>query len=133
MAFESIGLGFVAGMLSTLSPCVLPLLPLVLGGAVAAHRFGMVALTLGMVLSFVGAGLFVATIGFAIGLDGDVFRLLSAILLAGIGIVLFSDALQQRFAAAASGLGNFGNQVRVPASPAGFAAWTCRQATTQDL
>lgn len=120
MNVESAGFGFVAGMLSTLSPCVLPLLPLVLGGAVAAHRFGMVALTLGMVLSFVGAGLFIATIGFAIGLDENLFRTISAVLLAAIGIVLFSGALQQRFATATAGLGNAGNQFLGRLSPGGL-------------
>jgi cytochrome c-type biogenesis protein len=32
------------------------------------------ALASGVALSFVGIGLFVATVGFSIGLDGDVFR-----------------------------------------------------------
>ena len=32
------GLSFVAGSLSTLSPCVFPLLPLVVGGVVHAHH-----------------------------------------------------------------------------------------------
>jgi cytochrome c biogenesis protein CcdA len=95
----SIGLGFLAGLLSTLSPCVLPLLPLVLGGAVAAHRHGVAALTAGLVVSFVGIGLFVATLGFSIGLDGDWFRRVSAVLLAGIGLVLLSGRLQERLAA----------------------------------
>jgi cytochrome c-type biogenesis protein len=120
MGAETIGLGFLAGMLSTLSPCVLPLLPLVLGGAMAAHRFGMAALTVGMVLSFVAAGLFVATIGFAIGLDGEVFRIVTAVVLAIVGIALFSEALQQRFAAATSGLGNAGNRLVARFAPGGW-------------
>ncbi len=107
-------------MLSTLSPCVLPLLPLVLGGAAAAHRFGMVALALGLVASFVGVGLFVATIGFSIGLDGEVFRIASAVLLALLGVVLLSGALQARFAMAASGVGDAGNRLLARFTPAGL-------------
>jgi cytochrome c-type biogenesis protein len=120
MGAETIGLSFLAGMLSTLSPCVLPLLPLVLGGAVAAHRFGMAALTAGMVLSFVGAGLFVATIGFAIGLDAEVFRTVTAVLLAIVGVALFSDAVQRRFAIATSGLGDAGNTWAARLAPGGW-------------
>ena len=116
----SIGLGFVAGLLSTLSPCVLPLLPLVLGGAAAAHRWGMLALAAGLVASFVGVGLFVATIGFSIGLDGEVFRIASAVLLAGLGVVLLSGALQTRFAMAASGVGDAGNRLLARWSPGGL-------------
>src|SRR5260370_8298611 len=92
------GFGFVAGMLSTLSPCVLPLLPLVLEPAIAAHRLGLPALTAGLVLSFVSVGLFVATVGFSIGFDGDVFRGISAVLLAVMGVVLLTAALQHPFA-----------------------------------
>lgn len=69
LSAASIGLGFLAGVLSTLSPCVLPLLPMVLGPASSAHRFGVPALAAGLVTSFVAVGLFVATIGFSIGPD----------------------------------------------------------------
>jgi cytochrome c-type biogenesis protein len=98
-------------MLSTMSPCVLPLLPLVLGPAMAQSRFGLWALTAGLVLSFTGIGLFVATTGFSIGLDGDVFRVLSAGLLAVMGVVLLSEALQLRFAVATGGIANAGNRL----------------------
>ena len=101
--------GLLAGVLSTLSPCVLPLLPLVLGSAVAAHRFGMLALGAGLIVAFVGVGMFVATVGFAIGLDADLFRTLSAIMLAAVGVVLISAPLQARLAIATSGVGNAGN------------------------
>src|SRR6185312_6259161 len=104
------GFGFIAGMLSTLSPCVLPLLPLVLGPALAVHRLGVAALLAGLVLSFASIGLFVATVGFAIGLDGDVFRDMSAVLLAGLGGILLSGALQQRFAMATGGVSNAGSR-----------------------
>jgi len=70
----SIAFAFLAGVLSDLSPCVLPLAPIVLGAAASEHRLGPMALASGVALSFVGIGLFVATVGFSIGLDGDVFR-----------------------------------------------------------
>jgi cytochrome c biogenesis protein CcdA len=37
-------LALAAGLLSILSPCVLPLVPIVLGAAVSAHRLGALAL-----------------------------------------------------------------------------------------
>lgn len=42
-------LALLAGALSTLSPCVLPLLPIVLGMGVTEHRNGPVALAEGAV------------------------------------------------------------------------------------
>ena len=120
MTGGSILFGFFAGVLSTLSPCVLPLLPLVLGSAVTAHRWGVLALSAGMVLSFVSVGLFVATIGFSAGLSGEFFRMVSAVLLIGLGIVLLSGALQQRFAVLASGMGNAGNNLLNRLTPTGW-------------
>jgi cytochrome c-type biogenesis protein len=69
-----IGLAFLAGLLTVLSPCVLPLLPIVFGAAASAHRLGPVALAAGVAISFVAIGLFIATIGFSIGLDAGLFR-----------------------------------------------------------
>lgn len=120
LPFASMGFGFVAGMLSTLSPCVLPLLPLVMGPAMAVHRLGVAALAAGLVISFVGVGLFVATIGFSAGLDGDVFRSISAVLLGVMGVVLLSGALQQRFAVAAGGISNAGSQLIERLTPRGL-------------
>lgn len=120
LSLGSVGFGFLAGLLSTLSPCVLPLLPLVLGGAVAAHRFGMIALGAGLVLSFVAMGLFVATIGFSMGLDGAVLRQVTAVGLFLVGVVLLSSALQQRFALFASGLGDAANRLIARIVPSGL-------------
>jgi cytochrome c biogenesis protein CcdA len=98
-------LGFLAGLLTVLSPCVLPLLPIVLGSAMASHRYGAIALSLGAALSFVVVGLFVATIGFAAGLDGDLFRTIGAILLLGFGALLMSQGLQNHLSIVTTPLG----------------------------
>lgn len=120
MGIGSAGLGFVAGILSVLSPCVLPLLPLVFGAALATHRFGMLALALGLAVSFVVIGLFVAAIGFSLGVDADWFRTLSAIFLAGFGVLLLSEGLQQRLAATAASIGNLGHGLLAWLSPSGL-------------
>ena len=102
-----IALAFLAGVLSILSPCVLPLLPIVLGGASSKSKYGPIALGGGVALSFVIIGLFVATIGFGIGLDGDVFRKVAAVLMIAAGAVLLLPKLQLQFAAAAGPVGNW--------------------------
>lgn len=110
MAFGTLGLAFLAGLLSILSPCVLPLLPMVLGAAASEHRLGPLALAGGLAISFTAIGLFVATIGFAIGLDAAFFRIVSALLLITVGAVLVLPALQVRLAVAAGPLGNWTEQ-----------------------
>lgn len=102
------GLSFVAGGLSTLSPCVLPLVPILLGAAVAAHRFGPFALAAGLTLSFTVVGVFVASLGALLGLDPVLFRTVAAGLLIAFGVLLLSSQLQERFALAASGVSGAG-------------------------
>lgn len=114
------GLAFVAGLLSILSPCVLPLVPLVLGAAAAEHRFGAVALAGGLALSFVAIGLFVATIGFAIGLDAEVIRTAAAIVLVLAGVVLMVPFAQAKIAVAAAPIGHWADARFGGASRNGF-------------
>ncbi|MET1029260.1 MAG: cytochrome c biogenesis protein CcdA [Dongiaceae bacterium] len=116
----SYALGLLAGLLSTLSPCVLPLLPIVLGTAVTAHRYGAAMLALGLALSFVAIGLFVATIGFAIGLDLKVFRLIGAVLLIGFGLLLLSPGLQDGLAALVGSFGGRGQVLLARLNPHGL-------------
>jgi cytochrome c-type biogenesis protein len=102
-----IGLALLVVLLSTLSPCVLPLVPIVIGAALGEHRFGPMALAAGLALSFVTIGLFVATIGFAAGLDQELFRSIGAILLILIGGALMLPRLRLRLAAAMGPIGNW--------------------------
>jgi cytochrome c biogenesis protein CcdA len=95
-------IALVAGVFSTLSPCVLPLLPIVLATAISEHRLGPLALATGLAVSFVSVGLFIATIGYAIGLDAGFFRALAALLLLTIGVVLLVPQLQTQIASAAA-------------------------------
>ena len=86
---------------------MLPLVPIVLGTALVEHRFGPIALAAGLSLSFVTVGLFVATVGFSIGLDGSAFRTAGAVLLVTIGIVLIVPRLQARVVLAGSRAGGW--------------------------
>ena len=101
----SLGLAFLAGALSILSPCVLPILPLVLAAAAARSRLGPAALAGGLAVSFVAIGLFFATIGFTLGLDAGGLRQAAALVLVLIGLVLVLPPLQTRVAVAAGPLG----------------------------
>ena len=52
----SISLALFAGILTVLSPCVLPILPILVGRSLQSHRYGPVALVAGLVSSFAVAG-----------------------------------------------------------------------------
>ena len=107
---SSLALSFLAGALSILSPCVLPLVPIVFGTAASAGRGGPSALCAGVVLSFVGLGLFVALVGFSIGLDTSFFRTVAAVLLLCVGGILMVPTVQSRLAVAAGPVGDWANR-----------------------
>ena len=104
-------LGYLAGVLSTLSPCVLPLVPILIVSALAQHRYGPLALATGLALSFSAIGIFIATVGFSLGLDQGVLRKGAAILLLAFGLLLLSERLQRGFASAISGLSGRGDNL----------------------
>lgn len=110
MSLATMALAFLAGLVSILSPCVLPLLPIVLGSAASEHRAGPLALAAGVALSFVAIGLFVATVGFAAGLDGAFFRMLAALLMILVGVVLMVPALQARLALVGGGISQWADE-----------------------
>ncbi len=103
----TLALAGVAGILSTLSPCVLPILPIVLGAAAGEHRLGPLALAFGLAISFVAIGMFVATVGFSVGLNGEVFRMAAAFLMIAMGLALAVPAVSMRLAAAGGPAGNW--------------------------
>jgi cytochrome c-type biogenesis protein len=87
----SCGLALFAGSLSTLSPCVLAIVPILLSSALNAHRRAPLALA-----------------GTALQMNSDVVRRTGAALLALFALIILSGRLQQRFAAATSGIGMAG-------------------------
>ncbi len=60
------------------------------------------ALASGLALSFVVIGMFIATIGYGIGLDASFFRIIAAMMLIGIGVILLVPQLQTQVAAVAA-------------------------------
>lgn len=108
--FASLALAFVAGLVTILNPCVLPLIPIVVGSALGKSRFGPLALAAGLVASFTVFGFLILTFGFSLGIEERMVRLFAGALLVSAGIVLLVPPLQAALSAAASPLTNRGNQ-----------------------
>jgi cytochrome c-type biogenesis protein len=115
------GLGLIAGALSTLSPCVLPLVPVLIASAVNAHRWGALALGAGLASSFTVIGIFLAAAGASLSLDPDTFRMVGAVILAVFGLILLVPRLQSAFAGATGSLSNSGNQLMARLNVEGLA------------
>jgi cytochrome c-type biogenesis protein len=91
-------LSYAAGALSILSPCVLPLLPIVLFGVLEQNARGPLALVAGLSVSFAAVGIFFASLGFSLGVDSAMLRNAVAVLLLAMGIVLLLPVLQMKLA-----------------------------------
>jgi len=85
-----VGLSLVAGALSTLSPCVFPLLPMVLAAVVHAHhRTGPLAMGAGMVVAFVFVGVGLGALGPVLGVDSRHVRVAAGAMLLLIALLMF--------------------------------------------
>jgi cytochrome c biogenesis protein CcdA len=96
-------LSMAAGGLTILSPCVLPVVPLVMGGSSRSSRFGPIALLAGMIISFAVIGTFASAILFQLGLSPDALTNFGAILLILVGLFLLSDSLGKLFKVGTTG------------------------------
>src|SRR5215469_8855541 len=81
-----------------------------LAAAASEHRMGPLALAAGVGLSFATLGLFIATVGFSIGLDSGVFRVVAAVFMIAIGLALIVPKAQARLASAGGPIANWADQ-----------------------
>ncbi len=88
-------LAYLAGLLTLINPCVLPVLPIVLASALGRHRLGPVAMAAGMGASFTVLGLTVAAFGQSLGLTEERLNTVAT-----AGMIVFGAALLLPHAAA---------------------------------
>ena len=95
---------YLAGLLTLINPCVIPVLPIVLASAVQADRRGPFALAAGMSLSFVVLGVSVTAFGHLIGLTVDTLAMIGAWMMIAFGLLLLVPQGTALMTAATSGL-----------------------------
>ncbi|MEM6987160.1 MAG: cytochrome c biogenesis CcdA family protein [Pseudomonadota bacterium] len=94
----------LAGMLTLINPCVLPLLPIIIASSLQQGRGGPIALAAGLILSFVTVGVGITAFGHAIGLDTDAVNRIAAGVMVVFGAVLLVPRLQLALANASAPL-----------------------------
>jgi cytochrome c biogenesis protein CcdA/thiol-disulfide isomerase/thioredoxin len=83
-----LGIGFLAGVVTAVSPCVLPVLPILLAGGASGGRKRALAIIAGLVTSFVLVTLFAAWVLDQLGLPKDILRNVAIALLFVIAAML---------------------------------------------
>lgn len=103
-------LAYIAGLVTILNPCVLPLIPILIASALGKGKFGPVALAAGMVTSFTIFGFIVIAFGFSLGINEQSVRIFAGALLLLAGVLLLVPRAQAALSAAAAPLTNLGNR-----------------------
>lgn len=92
---------FLGGVVTILSPCILPILPVVLSGSLTGGKKRPLGVVAGFILSFTFFTLFLSLIVKSLGVSADVLRSFSivVILLFGLGLLLpnFQKILERFF------------------------------------
>jgi cytochrome c biogenesis protein CcdA/thiol-disulfide isomerase/thioredoxin len=85
-----VGVAFVAGVVTAISPCVLPVLPIVLAGGATGGRRRPYAIVAGLVASFTAFTLAATALLSALGLPDDLLRniAIGVVLLVGVSLLV---------------------------------------------
>jgi cytochrome c biogenesis protein CcdA/thiol-disulfide isomerase/thioredoxin len=97
---------FVSGIITILSPCILPILPVVLAGGLGAGKLRSLGIVASFVLSFTFFTLSLTAIVQAFGISPDLLRLVSVVLIILFGLILVIPSLHDRFGRLTSRLAN---------------------------
>lgn len=85
---------FLGGLITILSPCILPILPIVLSGSVTGGKRRPMGVVTGFIVSFTFFTLFLSVIVRATGLSADVLRVTAVVVIALSGISLLVPSFQ---------------------------------------
>src|SRR5262245_23840354 len=93
--FLLIAFAFLAGVVTILSPCILPILPIVLSSSVdTTGKRRPLGVVVGFVISFTFFTLFLASIVTALHIPADSLRVVAVIVLTFFGLSLFVPSVQ---------------------------------------
>jgi cytochrome c-type biogenesis protein len=106
-------LPFLAGLLTTLSPCVLPILPFVTASSLKQSKLGPIFLAAGLLITFVSASLLIGASGALLGLEPIVVRRLAGVLMMASGALFLSQRLADGFASKLAAISNRASDTNV--------------------
>ncbi len=101
---------WLAGVLTLINPCVLPLLPVVIAGALQGHRHGPIYMAAGLTVAFTTVGVLITAFGHLIGLTSSTINTVAAVMMIMFGVVLLLPRAQETLATAAGPLASGANE-----------------------
>ena len=89
-------IAFISGILTVFSPCVLPILPIILASGIDGNTKRIKGMIIGLIASFTIASLLLATIVRVLGVPADTVRLFAVVLLIIFGISMIFPAIWEK-------------------------------------
>lgn len=111
---------FLAGVATVLSPCVLPVLPIVLSAGVDKQRFRPLIIILGFILSFAFFTLTLTYLVQSLGLSANLLRYAAIALIAFFGLIMLFPSLTERYSKATSFISDYGTKIQSIKTGTGF-------------
>ena len=111
-----IAFAFLAGVVTIASPCILPLLPIVLSGSAGGGRLRPYGIVAGFVVTFTVATLTFSILVQATGLSPNALRWAAVVMLAAFGLVMLVPKLQVWFEGVAARIATAGQRVQSAAA-----------------
>src|SRR5260221_13670638 len=99
---------FLAGIVTVLSPCILPVLPILLSGGAAKGTQRPFGIVLGLIISFTFFTLAFKTLVDILGINAEVLRIIAIVIIAFFGLTMMFPSL-----------GNFLTRLMTPIEEAG--------------
>lgn len=115
-----VAVAFVAGILTVLSPCILPVLPIILSAGATGNRRRPFGVGLGFIASFTFSAALLASLIAATGLPSNALRVIAIAVILAMGVVLLLPALRDRLEVALGRLGQWLPQLSRPKQGGGF-------------
>lgn len=112
-------LGFLEGFGLIISPCIFPILPLILAGSLTGSKKRPFGITVGFIFIFTLFTFLSRQLVQSTGVDLNTIRHLSYVLLVFLGLIMISDTLSEKFNLYTSRLANVGNQLNSVNNPEG--------------
>lgn len=113
----NVGLAFIEGFALIISPCILPILPIILSGSLTGSKSRPIGIVAGFIITFTLVTLFSRAIVLSTHISQDLIRNLSYGILLLLGIVMLSRTLTDKFNLLTSRLTSVGSSLSTVNNP----------------
>lgn len=115
---------FLSGIITVLSPCILPVLPILLAVSIGEGKYRPLGIICGVIVSFTFFTLSLTVIVHATGISPNVLRYCAIGLLILFGLTLIFPRLEQLFSQLTGGIANLGTQIESQSARLGGGFWS---------